>query len=283
MSPQKTSATHAPTVLICGASGGLGIVLGKHLTDQGMHVFGTMRDPSRAPKDLPFDMLPLDATNDASIKACFDDVISRTGRIDVVINCVNQMILGSVEETSLEEVESLYNTNLFGAMRIAKHATAQMKTQAAGPHGRGTLVTMSSLGGLLAVPLLSTYTSCKFALEAFSEALYHEMKPHDINVVIMQPVAMRMERAENGTHIGVAANTPQASPTRRMFARMEKETRTSNLTPQKVSEEIYAVLTAKKKPLRVPLDRAKGLSLIKRFARQSVIDRLIKKAVPPLT
>ena len=233
MSPQKTPSTPAPTVLICGASGGLGTVLANHLTNQGMQVFGTMRDPSRAPKGLPFDMLPLDATDEASIKACFEDVIGRTGRIDVVINCVNQMILGSVEETSLEEVKALYNTNLFGAIRIAKHATAQMKTQAVGTHGRGTLVTMSSLGGLLAVPLLSTYTSCKFALEAFSEALYHEMKPLDINVIIMQPVAMRMERTENGTHISVAANTPEASPTRRMFARMEKETRTSNLTPQK--------------------------------------------------
>jgi len=81
-------------------------------------------------------------------------------------------------------------------MRLCKQIVPVMKRQ-----GGGTIVNMSSLGGLIAVPYMSSYTSAKFALEAFSEALYQEMKPHNISVVIMQPVAMNMDRPATGHHL----------------------------------------------------------------------------------
>jgi short-subunit dehydrogenase len=261
-------------VLITGASGGLGVVLGKTLVDKGMTVYGTMRNPAGKEADYPFVMLPMEVNDDASVATCIDEVVKREGKLDVVVNCVNRMIIGGVEETTVAEVEDLYRINVFGVMRICKAVIPQMKKQ-----GGGTIVNMSSLGGLLAVPLMSSYTSAKFALEAFSEALYHEMKPHGIDVVIMQPVAMYMDRPATGHHLQLASEVTENSLSHRMLKRMAKDTAASKLTPEIVSEKIYSLLTSDKKPLRVPMDKAKAVTLLKRFAPQSFINKLVNGLV----
>ena len=258
------------TVLICGASGGLGQVMGEMFVQKGLNVFGTMRAPEKATANFAFPMLAMDATDEASVARCLNEVKEKAGRIDVIVNCVNNMVLGSVEETSMEEFQHLYNVNLFGIVRVCRTAVPLMRTQ-----GGGTIINMSSLGGLLAVPYLSAYTSAKFAIEAFTEALYHELKNEPIDVVIMQPVAMRMDRPETGDHLHAVRGAAPDSPTHKMIAQMARDTAASKLTPEMVSKEIYRVIHTKKKKLRYPMDRAKALGLVKRFAPQSMIDRLI--------
>lgn len=262
-------------VLLTGASGGLGIVLGKLLADRGMTVYGTMRDPKGKEQDFPFPLLAMEITNESSVAACVEELVKREGRIDVVVNCVNQMIIGSVEEQSIEEVKALYDVNVYGAMRVCKSVIPVMRVQ-----GSGTIVSMSSLGGLLAVPYMSAYTSAKFALEAFSEALYHELKPDGIDVVIMQPVAMKMDRPAAGSHLSLVENVAPNSPSHAMLEMMERDTVNSPLTPEVVSAKIYDVITSHKKPLRVPMDRAKALGWVKGLAPQSVVDRLMKGVLP---
>jgi len=102
-------------VLVTGASGGLGRVLGATLVEKGMAVYGTMRDPARNEAPCPFPLLALEVTDPGSVEKCVSQVLEREGRIDVLVNCVNQMIIGSVEE-----VEALYATNVFGVLRICK-------------------------------------------------------------------------------------------------------------------------------------------------------------------
>jgi len=257
-------------VLITGASGGFGRVLGQTLASAGMTVYGTSRNPDPADDSVPFTMLRLEATDSESVAACLKDVVAREGRIDVVVNCVNQMIIGSVEEETVEEVRALYDTNVFGVLRICQQVVPIMRAQ-----GGGLIVNMSSLGGILAVPLMSAYTSAKFALEAMSEALYHEVKPDGIDVVIMQPVAMKMDRPALGSHLHLAAGVTPESKSHRMVARMEKDTLASGLTPEAVAAKLRAVIQSEKRPLRVPMDRARALTLVKRLAPQALIDRLI--------
>jgi short-subunit dehydrogenase len=146
--------------------------------------------------------------------------------------------------------------------------------------GSGTIVNMSSLGGLLAVPYMSAYTSAKFALEAFSEALYHELKPEGIQVVIMQPVAMRMDRPATGAHLGLVENVTPTSRSHAMLARMTEDTAASKLTPEAVAAKVHEVITSDRKPLRVPMDRARALGVVKRLAPQFVIDKLIGGLLP---
>jgi short-subunit dehydrogenase len=257
-------------VLITGASGGFGTVLGTTLVSHGMTVYGTMRDPKGREQDFPFPVLPMEVTDSRSVAACIGELVDREGRIDVVVNCVNQMVIGSVEEETVDEVRALYDINVFGVMRVCKQLIPVMRKQ-----GGGTIVNMSSLGGLLAVPYMSAYTSAKFALEAFSEALYHEVKAEGIEVVIMQPVAMKMDRPATGAHLELVKNVAAGSRSHAMLARMTKDTAASKLTPEAVAAKVYEVITSKKKPLRVPMDRAKVLGVVKRLAPQFVIDRMI--------
>ncbi len=245
-------------------------MLGRLLVEKGLTVYGTMRDPSRREGEGAFPMLAMDVLDDASVEKCVAEVLGREGRIDVVINCVNQMIIGSVEEQTVDEVRALYDTNVFGVLRVCQHVIPVMRQQ-----GKGTIVNMSSLGGLLAVPYMSAYTSAKFALEAMTEAMYHEVAADGIDVVIMQPVAMAMERPATGAHLSTVEGVAADSPSHKMVERMARDTAASNLTPEAVAQKIHQVITADKKPLRVPMDRARVLALLKGVAPQSVIDRLI--------
>jgi short-subunit dehydrogenase len=256
--------------LITGASGGLGSVLSRTLADAGMTVYGTMRDPAAFEGDRPFTMLPMEITDSASVEACVGEVVRREGRLDAVVNCVNRMMIGSVEEETVEEVRAIYETNVFGALRLCKAVLPVMRRQ-----GRGTIVTMSSLGGLLAVPTMSAYTSSKFALEALSESLYHEAKGLGIDVVILQPVAMAMDRPATGAHLELAAGVAADSLSRAMLERMTRDTRVSTLTPERVAARIRDILLQDRKSLRVPLDKARAITWVRRLAPQRVIDRLM--------
>jgi short-subunit dehydrogenase len=180
------------------------------------------------------------------------------------------MLIGSVEEETVEEVQALYDTNVFGTLRVCKVIVPIMRAQ-----DRGTIVNMSSLGGVVAVPYMSAYTSAKFSLEAFSEALYHEVKPHGIDVVIMQPVAMAMDRPATGAHLRLVDGVTPDSRSHKMLARMARDTAASKLTPEAVAKKIHDVITRDKKPLRVPMDRTRAVTLLKGLAPQWVLDRLI--------
>lgn len=258
-------------ILVAGVSGGLGGVLARTLVERGHTVYGTLRDPARFEGEPPCPLLPMQIADDASVEACVKEVVSREGRLDAVVNCTNRMMIGSVEEETVEEVRALYEVDVFGALRLCKAVLPVFRAQ-----GGGTIVLMSSLGGVLAVPTMSAYTSAKFALEALGEALHHEVKRDGIDVVIMQPVAMKMDRPATGHHLELVAGVGEGSRSHKMLARMTADTEASKLTPEIVAAKIADVLAAEKKPLRVPMDRAKALGLVKRLAPQSVIDRLIR-------
>jgi short-subunit dehydrogenase len=257
-------------VLITGASGGFGAVRGELLASEGLAVYGTCRNPGIQESPASFSMLAMEATDESSIAKCVAEVLEREGRIDVVVNCVNEMMIGMVEEQTADEVKSLYDTNVFGVLRICQQVLPTMREQ-----GSGLIVNMSSLGGLIAVPTMSAYTSSKFALEALSEALRHELVGTGIDVVIMQPVAMAIDRPATGSHLHLVKNVKPNSLSLRMLERMTRDTEASKLTPKAVAQRIYELIQSSKRPLRVPMDRARPISILKRLAPQSVIDRLV--------
>ncbi len=257
-------------VLITGASGGFGRVLGETLSKEGFRVYGTCRNPSALSGASPFPMLAMEVTDEASVRHAVGQVVEQEGRLDVVVNCVNEMMIGLVEEQSVDEVQHLYDTNVFGVLRVCQQVLPILRQQ-----GSGLIVNMSSLGGLIAVPTMSAYTSAKFALEAMSEALHRELRGTGIDVVIMQPVAMHMDRPATGAHLHTVASVAEGSPSLRMVERMAKDTAESRLTPEMVAQRVLAVIRSSKRPLRVPMDRARPLSIVKRLAPQSLMDRMV--------
>ena len=126
-------------------------------------------------------MLPLDVRADDSVWACVDAVSSRGGRIDVLINNAGYELAGAVEELTSEDTRAQFETNFFGVVRMVTAVLPAMRQQK-----RGHIINVSSLAGVSSIPFLGIYSASKFALEGYTEALRHEVKPFNIQVSLTE-------------------------------------------------------------------------------------------------
>lgn len=178
------------TVLVTGASSGIGKTTALQLHREGFTVFGTTRRLDAISKQ-EFPMLTLDVRSDDSVKACFDAVFSKTGRLDVLINNAGYALTGAAEETSLAEAKAQFETNFWGAVRVVNAALPAMRAARA-----GKIIIIGSLAGLLAIPFGAFYSATKFALEGYAEALWHELRPFGIHVTLVEPEFVRTRLGE---------------------------------------------------------------------------------------
>jgi NAD(P)-dependent dehydrogenase (short-subunit alcohol dehydrogenase family) len=180
------------TVLITGASTGIGNATAKLFHQQGWNVVATMRSPDKDTEltNLGNNILclPLDVTKTETIHAAIDRAIERFGTIDVIVNNAGYALIGAFEACELTDIRSQFETNVFGLMAV---------TQAILPHFRlrkqGVLVNVASIGGRVAFPLYSPYHATKWAVEGFSESLQYELRQFNIKVKIIEPGAIKTD------------------------------------------------------------------------------------------
>jgi NADP-dependent 3-hydroxy acid dehydrogenase YdfG len=173
------------TVLITGASTGIGKATARLFQQQGWNVVATMRSPE---KDTELSnltnvlCLPLDVTKVETIGAAIDKAIERFGTIDVIVNNAGYALIGAFEACDMADIRTQFETNVFGLMAV---------TQAILPHFRqrqqGIVINVASIGGQLAFPLYSPYHATKWAVEGFSESLQYELQQFNIKVKIIEP------------------------------------------------------------------------------------------------
>jgi NAD(P)-dependent dehydrogenase (short-subunit alcohol dehydrogenase family) len=170
--------------LVTGASSGIGGAIAAKLAADGHRVFGTARKPG--PKVGEVEMVALDVTDEASVKACVDGVIAKAGKLDILVNNAGYLFPGAVEEASMDEVRAQFDTNFFGVVRMFKAIVPLMREQKS-----GHLITISSLAGIVPVPFWGYYTASKFAVEGLCESLRYEMKPFGVKVALVEPGAIK--------------------------------------------------------------------------------------------
>lgn len=168
------------TVLITGASSGIGLACARVLADRGLRVFGSSRRPP--PSEQPFEFVAMDVTDERAVVAAVEQVLAASGRLDVVINNAGHVLAGPLELTSIEEVHAQLDTNLLGPLRVVRAVAPHMRRQ-----GSGLIVMVGSLGGLIGMPFQSAYSASKFALEGVTEALRHELRPFGVHATIVEP------------------------------------------------------------------------------------------------
>lgn len=185
--------------LVTGSSSGLGLSLTLLLLRLGHRVIATSRDPSKTPElvdqvtSLGGHWLPLDVTNPASeISQVVDKASAIYGQIDVLVNCAAYAQLGAFEAISEAEVRAQMETNYFGPLKLTKALLPAMRIR-----GSGNIVQISSTAGIEAKPSRSAYCASKYALEAMSESLHHELKPLGIRVLLVELGAFRTTFAAN--------------------------------------------------------------------------------------
>jgi NAD(P)-dependent dehydrogenase (short-subunit alcohol dehydrogenase family) len=177
--------TRRRVALVTGASFGIGRACADHLAAAGLKVYGTSRRPAKA-AGTGVPMLALDVCRDNSVKACVDRVIAESGRIDVLVNNAGIAMEGAVEETGLDEIRAVLETNFFGAVRMIRAVLPIMRRQQG-----GRIINMGSVAGFLPMPYSAAYCASKHALRGFSESLDHEVRRFGVHVSVIEPGFIR--------------------------------------------------------------------------------------------
>jgi short-subunit dehydrogenase len=170
------------TVLITGATSGIGLIIANHLHQNGFKVYGTSRVPEKFRDTLEFELLELDITSEISVQRCIETLLSKTETIDALINNAGIGICGSAEETSIEQAYKQVETNFWGAVKMTRAILPAMRKQRF-----GKIITIGSLAGLIGVPFQSYYSASKHALEGFFKSLRVEVRPFNIKISLIEP------------------------------------------------------------------------------------------------
>jgi NAD(P)-dependent dehydrogenase (short-subunit alcohol dehydrogenase family) len=192
MTTKKISGA-ATVWFITGTSQGFGRELVRAALQRGDSVVATSRQPllvSAAFPDAGDRLLTvaMDFRDEAQITAVVEQAVARFGRIDILVNNAGHGLTGAVEEASDAEILSVYETNVFGLMRVTRAVLPHLRQQRS-----GHIVNLSSIGGLVGLPGWGIYNSTKFAVEGLSEALAVEVAPLGIGVTIVEPGPFRTD------------------------------------------------------------------------------------------
>lgn len=186
------------TILITGASTGIGAATAELFFERGWNVVATMRAPKAKRTDARWLELKLDVTDPASIDAALKSAIAKYGRIDALLNNAGYGLSGTFESMSDETLKRQFETNVFGLMRCCRAILPHFRANKA-----GTLINVTSMGGRLTFPFYSAYHATKWAADGFSESLQFELRPLGIRVKIIEPGAIKTDfydRSADFTH-----------------------------------------------------------------------------------
>ncbi|HEX3788286.1 MAG TPA: SDR family oxidoreductase [Pseudonocardiaceae bacterium] len=226
------------SVLITGASQGIGRAIAVELAGRGHRVIATARRPETL-ADLPVDQrLRLDVTDQDSV----DQAINAAGQIDVLVSNAGATVRAPLESVPLEEVNQLFQLNTLGALRVAQGVLPAMRER-----GAGRLVFMSSIQGRLVLPIIGAYGASKWALEAIAETLAIETGHFGVKVTIVQPGAV----ATNGA-TGAKAFQQDGDPYAGLFTALPA-LRGETVTREEVAAAVADTIEQPEPPLRVPV------------------------------
>jgi NAD(P)-dependent dehydrogenase (short-subunit alcohol dehydrogenase family) len=233
-------------VLITGCSSGFGLLTALRFARAGDRVVATMRSPERAPAELtgpiarerlPVTIGRLDVRDPESIAAAVGDA----GQVDVLVNNAGIELRSSIEDATDADVEKQFDTNVFGMLRVLRAVLPQMRAR-----GRGTIVNVSSIAGIVARPFGGLYSATKHAIEAITEALHFEAAPLGIRVALIEPGAYGTRLLDNAY---AGAGFSERSPYWPIHERFEEalgrlRDATGGLQdPQEVADLIFAAVT----------------------------------------
>jgi NAD(P)-dependent dehydrogenase (short-subunit alcohol dehydrogenase family) len=242
------------SILITGASRGIGFATALILSRKGHTVSATMRDPKGSPdlaqtaekERLPITIHTMDVDSDASVRETIASMQNSRGPIDVLVNNAGVDGSGPVEELPISEFRRVMETNYFGALRCIQAVLPEMRKLRS-----GCIINVSSVGGRVVSPPMTPYAASKFALEALSEGLAQEAKMFNIRVAIVEPGVIDTDMPRKFSRKTGAASSPYPQTDRltALFA-----TSLENPTPpQVVGEKIREIIETGTWKLRHPV------------------------------
>lgn len=243
-------------VLITGSSSGIGMATALHLAEKGFRVYASMRNLDRGGnlrvaadgKGVSVELIKLDVNDEESVKSAVAEILSREGRIDVLVNNAGIAPFGPTEELGDDVVRSLFETNVFGALRAIRAVLPSMRERRS-----GVIVNISSIAGDMSMAAMGIYAATKFALEGLSEGLAQEVRPFGIRVAIIKPgfiVTPLLEKTASS--LPQAESSAYPTPIRVIQAMIENGYETGD-TPETCAKTIEEAIKDCSGRLRFPV------------------------------
>jgi NAD(P)-dependent dehydrogenase (short-subunit alcohol dehydrogenase family) len=180
------------TALVTGISSGIGREIAQLLAERGARVFGSVRNPKSASPIRGVDLVSMDVTDDASVKAAVQTIGQKAGPVHLLVNNAGYSLMGALEETSVDEARQQFETNLFGMLRVTNAILPGMRQQ-----GFGRIVNISSVLGFLPAPYMGVYAASKHAVEGYTETLDHEVRRFGVRALLVEPAYTKTKMRGN--------------------------------------------------------------------------------------
>lgn len=266
------------TVLVTGASSGIGKEAARKFAEGGYRVYAAARRVDRMQDLAGLGAVPLkmDITVDAEVTSAVNCIREEAGGIDILVNNAGFALYGAVEDTPLQQARYQFDVNVFGLARLTQLVIPDMRTR-----GHGKIVNISSVGGKIYTPLGSWYHATKHAVEGWSDCLRLELAPFGIDVILVEPGMIDTEFT--GVVKSRLPETHGESPYRALIEAMlkgaEARGETSGSPPSVVADVILKAVESPRPRTRYAAgSMARMLLAMRRWFSDRFFDRTIMKA-----
>jgi hypothetical protein len=281
---------HEPTVLVTGASAGLGLALAKALVARTRFRLALTARSASLPRFAAAGiaaserimLIPLDVTRDGDRRAALAALEARWGGVDILVNNAGVSYRSVVEHVSEAEALAQMDVNFRAPMELIRLVLPRMRRLR-----RGRIINVSSVGGMMAMPTMAVYSASKFALEGASEALYYEVRPWNIHVTLVQPGFIHSASFENVrlTALSGRSVTEPDEPYHQHYEHMApfiaRMMERSSATPEHVAGVIVRTMKRRRPPLRVAgTPDARLFSALRRLLPRGLYHWVLYRSLP---
>lgn len=264
------------TVFITGASSGIGKETAKYFAQNGWNVAATMRKPEiekELNKITNITLIRCDVTSTESIQNAINQTIAKFGGIDVLVNNAGYYTVGALEAATKEQIERQLDTNLLGLIETTQLMLPYLRKS------KGLIINLSSIAGIVSIPLQSLYHTTKFAIEGFSESLQYELRPFDVKVKLIEPGTIKTEFCGRSmTVVEDEEMTEYREYSKRVVANLIRNGNNGS-SPEGVAKTIYIAATDGKNKMRYPSGKMKQMIIMRKILPLSVYQWLIRKII----
>ncbi len=266
------------TILITGSSSGIGRATVKYFSDQGWQVAATMRSPEKEQEMHSWKgvrIYKMDVTGEASITAAIAGAIKDFGAIDAVCNNAGYGAVGIFEKATQEQIKRQFDTNVFGCMNVIRAVLPHFRERRS-----GTIINVTSMGGLITFPIYSVYHATKWAMEGFSESLAFELRPLGIRVKCIEPGAIKTDFYDRSMDLFKNPAITAYDQYEQVAAANTQKAGETAPGPQIVAQTIYKAATDKGNRLRYAAgNQGPVLLALRRFLPNSAFFGMVRSTV----
>lgn len=263
--------SNSKVVVVTGVSSGIGRAAAVKFAKQGCRVFGTVRNTAKAKAIPDVALVEMDIRDEASIERGIQTIIAQAKRIDVLVNSAGVTLLGAAEETSIAEAQTLFDTNLFGVLRVVKAVLPYMREQRS-----GRIVNVSSVLGFLPAPYMALYSASKHAVEGLAETLDHEVRQFGIRVSLVEPSFTKTNLDLNAPQ--TATRIPDYSKELGIVSKAIEKNVQKAPEPDGVAATIVNAALGTWKMRHTPKGEASLLAKLRRFMPAGPVEKGLRKS-----